>query len=77
MNSCIFISTLEYIPNYNISETKGMIYSSGNHISDNLLNLKQQASAMGCNSIINVKHMKNQYNQITTYGEAVILEKKK
>ena len=75
MESDILISTLENIPNYTISETKGIISRVDYYSNALFKNLKEDAKKKGCNAIINCKLLKNN-ESILAYGEGVILEKK-
>ena len=81
----VFASTLDFVPNYTIIESKGIIEETGyssSYYSDNLYTMKnklqRRASSLGCNAIINIKHKfctKGDCIYFYSYGEAVIIEK--
>ena len=78
MEDNFFLSSMSNVPNYNIKESKGIIYSQPNYsfgqISQALNDLKKQAINKGCNSIINI-HLFSQVSNFIAYGEAVIIQK--
>ena len=78
----VFASTLDFVPNYTIIESKGIIGEAGSYNSDSLDTMKnklqRRASSLGCNAIINIKHKfcpSGNYIYFYSYGEAVIIEK--
>lgn len=61
------------IPNYNIKESKGFIYSNSFYdIAFPLASIKQEAISKGCNAIINLKIVTKE-EDYCVYGEAVII----
>ena len=67
----VFVSTLDFVPNYSIIESKGQIFSPRlNSFLQNTNTLKDIAFKMGCNAVINIKHSDGH-----AYGEAVIIKK--
>ncbi len=78
----VFASTLDFVPNYTIIESKGIIEESGFSYNDSICSMKiklqKKAYGLGCNAIINIKHKfcPNGNNTLFySYGEGVIIEK--
>ena len=77
----VLISTLDKIPNYTITETKGVIYYAYIDFQNAISYLKKLARSNGCNAVINLKCIIskniNNDNYYDVYGDAVKIVKTK
>ena len=77
----VLISTLDKIPNYTITETKGVIHYAYIDFQNAISYLKNLAQSNGCNAVINLKCIISQNinndNYYDVYGDAVKIVKTK
>ena len=77
----VLISTLDKIPNYTITETKGVIYYAYIDFQNAISYLQKLARSNGCNAVINLKCIIskniNNDNYYDVYGDAVKIVKTK